>query len=291
MQNMLATMNTSRLGLHVYCGTPPKPEDNSETFALMRQEALSGEATDLAWIEIGADDDADLDDPQQWMKNPSIPHRTPLHAIQRLRRRLDDTGFRHEALGIWDTDEGSVFDIARWESLMDLDVPTPHSAALLIDVSPDRRWSTIAMAGDAGDGERSLVMVYSVKGTSQVVPQVVELIEKRDIIEVAIFAGGTARILEPALVEAGVEYEKLTAGDMAAAYGALQEAIKDGTVTHVNQPELNFAMEMTKTRFLQSGEAEAFDRRGHSVNISPAVAAAGALYRWNLQKEPLPVLL
>ena len=74
MQNMLAIMNTSKLGLHIYAGTPPKPEDDSETWMTMHDEAWSDEAVDMAWIEMGADDDADLDDVDQSMKaNCSIP--------------------------------------------------------------------------------------------------------------------------------------------------------------------------------------------------------------------------
>lgn len=292
MQNMLATLNTSKFGLHIYAGTPPYPEDNSEVWLHMRDEALSGESTDMVWIELGADDDADLDDEKQWRKaNPSIPHRTPVHAMKRLRKRIgSDIGFRHEALGIYDLNEGSVFDLARWASLADTLVAPPDEVALMIDISPDRRWSSIAVAGDV-DEERTLVMVYSIKGTTDIVPKVQELLEEQNIVEVSIFGGGTARILEPALTEAGIEYQKLTGTEMSAAYGHLQEAIKAGTVCHVDQPELNFAVANTKTRYLQTGETEAFDRRGHNIDISSAVAVAGALYRWQLQKTPMPYMI
>ena len=124
MQNMLATMNVSRFGLHVYAGTPPYEEDNCEVWLQMRDEALSGASTDMVWIEMGADDNADLDDEDQWRKaNPSIPHRTPIESIRRLRQRLDDKGFKHEAMGVYDPDDAAVFDIARWATLADVTVP------------------------------------------------------------------------------------------------------------------------------------------------------------------------
>jgi hypothetical protein len=74
MQNMLATMNTSALGLHIYAGTPPKPEDNSEQWMRSRAEAwVDGpdgppivDLEDMAWVEIGADNGCDLDDREQW---------------------------------------------------------------------------------------------------------------------------------------------------------------------------------------------------------------------------------
>jgi len=293
MQDMLATMNTSRLGLHVYVGTPPKPTDNSEVFRVLRQEAATGEATDLAWVEIGADDDiADLDDPEQWLKaNPSAPHRTPLVSIQRLRRRLDDDGFRREALGLWDAEETSAFDIDAWAKLADRGADTPQRAALVIDMSPDRRHCWIGAAGaiDTDEGEKVLLMATETTA-AEAVSRVRSLIESRDIVEVAI-TGGAARALEPDLVEASIEYKKLGPSDIGASYVCLQEAIKNKTICHVNQDELNMAMLMTKTRFITSGEVEVFDRRNYSVNLSPAVACACALYRWGMVAAPMPVLL
>lgn len=292
MQDMLATLNTSRLGLHIYVGTPPKPSDNSEMFTVMRREALSGEATDLAWVECSADDDADIDDVDQWMKaNSSCPHRTPVVSIQRLRRRLDDAGFRREALGIWDSDEVSAFDIAAWSDLADRGADTPSSAAVVIDMSPDRKHCWIGVAGeiDTDNGSRVLLMATEVKARDAVA-QVQKLIDNRTIVEVAI-TGGAARSLEPALVEANVEYKRLSQTDMAASYSTMQEAIKNATICHLDQEELNTAMAMTRTRFIVSGESEVFDRRSYSVDVSPAVACACALYRYGMAAAPMPVLL
>lgn len=301
MQDMLATMNTSRLGLHMYAGTPPKPGDNSENFTRMRQEAIvalenpdSIDANDMVWIEFGADDNCqDIDEIEQWKKaNPSVPHRTPVISIRRLRRRLDDDGFRREALGLWDNDDISVFDLVKWGKLAKTTLDQPRSVALVVDVSPDRRFTTIGVAGATDDDgeEVSLLLVHSMKGTQAAVPKIQKLLDERDIVDVSITSGG-ARALEPDLVKAGIDYTKLSTADMAAAYATLQESIKAGTVRHVGQLELDTAMAMTKTRTWLTGEAEVFDRRGYSANVSPAIAAAGALYRWGLQQAPMPVLM
>lgn len=293
MQDMLATMNVSRLGLHVYVGTPPKPTDNSEVFRILRQEGTDGDAEDIVWIECGADDNiTDLDDVEQWMKaNPSAPHRTPVVSIQRLRRRLTDDGFRREALGLWDAEETSAFDIEAWSKLSDRGADTPARAALVIDMSPDRRHCWIGVAGEIGtdDGDKTLLMATETKA-ADAITKVKKLIADRDIVEVAI-TSGAARALEPALVDAAIEYEKLGPADVGAAYGCLQEAIKNATIVHVDQDELNTAMLMTKTRFVTSGEVEVFDRRNYSVNLSPAVACACALFRWGMVATPMPVLM
>jgi hypothetical protein len=298
MQNMLATLNTSKLGLHLYLGTPPGTEDygKAEMWMRMRTEAWAGEVNDMVWIEIGADDDADLDDHNQWAKaNPSYPHRTPLESIMRLRRKLNDDGFRREALGLYDQDDGSIFDISKWTSLIVEHAEQPKRAALVLDVSPDRRWCAIGIAGDLPvdsdlDDEKTLVMVKSIRGTEGVVREIARLNDTQDLVDIAI-TNGAARALETDLVKASIQYHTLTQGEMSAAYGNLQRAIRESTVAHIGQNELDFALANSKSRYLQTGEAESFDRREYSVDISPAVATAGALYRWGLQSAPLPLIM
>ena len=179
--------------------------------------------------------------------------------------------------------------MGRWAALADEDVDKPETAALMVDVSPDRKWACVGLASELPD-DRTLVLVHSVKGTDQVVALVRKLRDTLDIIDIAI-SSGAARLLEPDLVKAGIEYEKMSHNDLAAAYGAMQEAVKAGTVVHTDQPELNVAMASAKTRFLYSGETEAFDRRGQFVDISPAVAVTGAAYRFGLLRAPMPLIM
>lgn len=291
MQDMLATMNTSRLGLHIYCGTPPKPGDNAEMFSVMRQEAIAQESTDLVWIECSADENGDIDDVSQWMKaNPSCPKRTPIVSIQRLRRRLDDDGFRREALGLWGTtEEASVFDIKLWAELADPAAEQPGPVALVADISPDRRNCCIAVAGEDSEG-RTVVLAFPVKRASDVVPRIRKLVDEKNIVDVSI-TSGAARAIEPDLTKAGIKYTRLATSDMAAAYASFQESIKARTIVHVGQPELDTAMVMARTRYWMTGEAEVFDRRGYTADVTPAVACAGAAYRWGLKRMPMPVLM
>lgn len=306
MQAMLATLNTSWLGLHMYLGTPPLAEDlhKAESWMRARAEAWVGgaeapmqiETEDLVWIEIGASDDADLDDHDEWAKNPSFPHRTPIEAFMRLRRKLNDDGFRHEALGIYDKDDPSIFDVARWNTLGLENAPEPGRAALVLDVSPDARWSCIAVASDlpgekTEDGkDRKLVVVKSMRGIADAISEVTRIRNKRSLVKIKI-TGGAARALETDLKQAGFAYDTLTQGEMAAGYANLQKMIKDGTIAHVDQPELNFALANSKSRYIQTGEAQAFDRREYTLDTSPAVAAAGALYTWGMEASPMPLIL
>jgi hypothetical protein len=306
MQNMLATLNTSDIGLHIYAGTPPKPEDNAEAWMRMRGEAwviedpeiVTVETEDMVWIEIGADDNADPSDPYQWAKNPSFPHRTPVEAFLRLRRKLNAEGWLREGLGIYDKDEGSAFDIAKWNTLAVEDADEPDRAALVLDVSPDQRWASLGIAStlpadSLNEDERTLVMVKEFRGTRGVVKAIREMDAEKDLVDIAI-TPGAARALEDELTRANFEWHQMTAGEMAAAYGTLKKAIRDSMVAHLDQPELNFALINVKKRFLQTGEAEAFDRREvdgePAPDVSPAVATAAAMYRWGLCDEPMPFI-
>jgi hypothetical protein len=287
LQNMLASMNRSSLGLHVYVGTPPRPGmDNSEVFSRMRVEALSGEADDLVWIECGADDGADLDDRAQWAQaNCSFPLHTPEASIRRLRRKLDADGFRREALGIWPAANWAVFDVARWVTLECAGAEAPSRAVLVVDVSPYRAGATIAVAGDGGGG-RTLVLVFSAPGVGWVGAKVAELVAGHDVAEVALTAG-EARGLAADLTRAGVEFRKLTAQDVAASCTAFQAGVVDGLVMHVGQPELDVAVANARTR--RMGDAETWDR-DFAVDVSALVAAAAAFHRWGLAEAPLPAI-
>ena len=319
MQNMLATINTSWLGLHIYAGTPPKPEDNSEAWMRKRDKAwqiedpsqVVVETDNLVWVEFGADDppqgeEPDLDDVYQWYKNPSIPHRTPIHAVERLRENLNDDGFAREGLGLYDRSAGSIFDMARWNVLADPSAAVPDRAALVIDLSPDRKWCSIGIACeyepteadtlDEIDEERSLVMVKSMQGTAGVAKLVDKLDTEGDLLAIKI-TPGAARALETGLTKLGVEYEIMPQSEVNAAFGDFQEAIKAGTVVHLDQPELNFALVNSKSRYLQSGETQSFDRRkdkdssaNDDPDTSPAVACACALYVFGILNEPMPFI-
>lgn len=280
LEDMLATMNTSRFGLALYIGTPPKPEDNSESFMRMRTEALSGESDDLVWIECGADPDDDPADPKTWAKaNPSYPHRTPKESILRLKRKLKESGFRREGLGIWDgpDEQAGPIDLTDWAQRRNPKAKQPKRAVLAIAVAPDRRSSTVAAAG-AGPAGRTLVMVQHSTGTSWVVREVVKLMEKHDIVEVVMNPASQAGVLVTDLIKAGVEFTPLTATERGQACGMFQEIVKDGRLVHVGQAALDAAAANGRVR--KVGESQRWEPADPSIDISPLVAASEAAFAW-----------
>lgn len=181
-------------------------------------------------------------------------------------------------------EDPSVFDIDRWNKLRSKDAPQPERAILAVAVSQDRRWSCIGVAGEVLG--KTLVLCQSLRGLALVAQSVKELQQARNIAEVRL-VGDQAKALQPDFVKAGIDFEVLTGAEQGASCAAFQEAVKDGTVIHVDQPVLNVAVENAKTRF--SGEAERWDRRDPKVDDSPLVACSAAFYRWGLLKAPVEV--
>ncbi len=146
-----------------------------------------------------------------------------------------------------------MIDLKQWaERKAASDTPAPSRAALVIDVSPDRQRASIGVAGDGPDG-KTLVMVVTGPGTAWVVPEVVRLCGKRDVVEVAVFPQSAAGALIPDLVKGGVGFEALTRTHLGQATASFIEGVKDDRLTHVGQMELDAAVANARTRF--SGEA------------------------------------
>jgi hypothetical protein len=287
LEDMLAAMNRSKLGLHAYIGTPPKPGDACEVFERMRTEALSGLSTDLGWIEMGADDDAELDDREQWLKmNASYPHWTSDDAIARLRRKLTPDGFRREAMGIWPKIGSTALSVTNWSTLEDAEAPAPARAVLVVDVAEFQTASVVGVAGDV-DG-KTLVMCHCGTGTNWVAAKVAELVAAHDIAEVDLMPG-EARGIAGDLTELGVEYRNFSGVEVAASCSAIRKSVNERDpespqLIHVGQVELDGAVSKARTRRSASGLT-------WEDGTAPEVrAVAAAFHRWQLQDDPMPAM-
>jgi phage terminase large subunit-like protein len=226
------------------------------------------------------------DDEERWARiQPALGRRVNIETIRSMRQSMPIEEFLHEFMVWWEDppdESGAVLSLSEWLRLEAADAPQPSQAALVVDVSPDRKWSTLGIAGD-GPAGRTLVMEFTQPGTSWVVPKLLDLQARSRLVEVALHPGGQAGALIPELTAARVEFESLTNRDMGQATAAFIEAVRRGTVAHVNQSALNTAVANARTRFVQ--ESELWDRRDRSVNISPLVACSAAAYRWGLSQR------
>lgn len=283
MDNMIATMNTAPNPLMIFMGTPPRPEYSSDAFTRMRDECINGLVTDTAWIEIGAPDGSNADDRDAWLANPSYPHRTPLTAMMRLRRKLSRDSFLREGLGIWDPDDsGNRIDLTRWSTAcLDRGAPMPSRIVLVVAVSRDRKWACLGIAG--AYGSKTLVLCLSLRGMAGVVAKVAELRSVRSIAEVCLITSGQARGLQAEFTAAGIKFEKLSETEVSSSCVAFMGAVKAATVVHVGQGELDTSAAKARTRKL--GKSETWDEPEGSGDNSPIEACAAAFYRWGFQPQ------
>jgi len=241
MSDMLATMNTSSFGLALFIGTPPKPSDEgrSETFKRMRRDALAGDLHDGAWIEFGADDDADSDDRAQWrLMNPSYPKRTPAQSLLRLKRKLTDGDWRREGMGIWDADSpGSRLITAdEWSETGVLEPPTDGVQSFGVAFSLDG--NRVSLAGARRHEEGVHVEVVSAagpmdSGVAEIADWLAERKETTALIAISGSAGSGP--LSLALLERGLSGRMVhvcTTSDYLSACSMFHDAVRDRTFTH-----------------------------------------------------------
>jgi hypothetical protein len=291
MANMLATMNTSRFGLQLYLGTPPKPDDMAEAFTRMRTEALAGTLTDGVWIEFGADTDADGDDRAQWRKaNPSFPGRTPVQSMLRLKRKLTASDWRREGLGIWDDGaSSSVFPFAAWRSCADDEQIADDSPLFVsVDVSWNRSTAYVAVVGADRSGNPRGLLRHSCE-PSEVLEYLTDLCGKRTVVGVAIQGTGAPVSsllpdLERVMLPLSIPVQVMTVTDLQRACGIAYDAVVAGSVSHPGQPILDHMVADAEPRSLNDGWV--LDRKRSGSDISGLVAWVNALWLWQTFEAP-----
>lgn len=285
MSDMLPTQNAAKHPLTIMMGTPPKPRDPGEVFTQQRDQALeaarSGEALELAtWIEFSADEDAETDDKQQWRKaNPSYPHRTPLRALNKLRRTLSEDHFRREALGIWDDrSTPAVIDAVTWSGLEDQGSQAVDRLVIGVDVNPERTVATAALAGWRSDGLAHVEVYEQRDGVSWLPAWLAERCAKNPIASVVVDAKGPAASLVPELRKRKIRVVVTNTDDMANACADFFDAAMEGELRHVGQPQLTRALNSARKRSI--GDRWAWNRKTNDADITPIVAAT--LAHWGL---------
>lgn len=274
LANMLATMNVSRFGLALFIGTPPRPEDNSEAFERMRQDAREGRLTDGAWIEFGAEPGSTAHDRAAWARaNPSFPKRTPVQSMLRLQRKLTAEDWLREGLGIWDS-LGSlgVFPRGSWQRRAVKPGGAPAPAALGVAADPDGVWLSLG-AASAGDRAHlgSVLRVRQDGGRAAFVAEVAR-IQSEQGCPVGIDTKGPASGLIPELTEAGVVLAQGGLEDFIQACSDIVQAVTDGTVEHANYSELDDAVAAAGWR--KVGDRRVFARRTGEIDALEAVTWA-----------------
>ncbi|MFE4649291.1 terminase [Streptomyces sp. NPDC056707] len=228
----------------------------------------------------------DRHEPRSWARaNPALGIRIrPAHVGREMATMRPDL-FDRERLGVGDypataEDTWSVIDKEAWQALADAESQPSDPVAFCIDVTPERSYTSIGVAGEYGNGAH-LEVVENRPGVDWVVDRAAELDEKWDPRVWIVDASGPAGSLIEKLQAKGLTVVSPKAREMAQACGQLYDAVAASEVTHLDQAPLTTALAGAKKRDL--GDAWAWARKSAGIDISPLVAVT--LAKWGLSVE------
>ena len=263
------------------------------------EAAESGEADpSLAYFEwsidphvsectTGCTEHDDEHDPAAWARsNPALGIRISTEHVRNERLSMGDAVFARERLGVGDypSDTAGTWTVIgedAWRALADGDSRPEDPVAFSIDVTPERSWGAIGVAGTSGDVTHVEVVDHR-QGTGWIVERARDLHERWSPRVWVVDASGPAGSLIPELERAlGVEVVQPKARQYAQACGQFYDAVAARELVHLDQAPLASALAGARKRDL--GEAWAWARRGVSVDISPLVTVT--LAKWGLGVE------
>lgn len=272
-------------------GTPPQDEDDCFTFDMVRRAATEGKSTASAWLEWSADPNAEDFDPEseftRWSANPAWNTRINHDVVQGEFETYTPERFMQDRLGIWreDVGEESAIPATAWADRALGVVPEDWPlAAVGIDMNPERTAITLAVAAWSPDGVH-VELVDSTEADERfdemLSEQIVAWLWKRchRRIPVVLDAYTPARSLEPLLKKRKMMVRVLGAGELAQACGGFYDAVvKDKTLSHFDQPQLNASIGgAVKDPFGKSG-AWKWNRKSFEIDLTPTMAATCAWF-------------
>jgi hypothetical protein len=238
-----------------------------------------------------------LDDVARWYRAmPALGGRVTVEAVQLLRRDLTADDFARECLGYWDDpgSEGRPIDPDAWRALEDPQSTATTVGAYGLEVSLDRAFSAVGVAGPRGDGRIHVELLpikrggseFVGRGTGWVMARCAEINQGNPGVW-ALDGGGEAAALKDDLEKAGLKVVIMSTADVAAASSGLAEAVKDKTVSpHGPRPELAAAVEGAKKRPLNDGKY-ALGRRVSTADITALLAVRNAHWATDLGYDVL----
>ncbi|MEU8055703.1 terminase large subunit domain-containing protein [Microbispora bryophytorum] len=249
-----------------------------------RAQVASGLSEGVCYFEWSAPPDSDPGDPETWWAcMPALGHTVTEEAVASFYESMKLPEFRRAFLNQWPDDapdEWIVIKQSAWNALEDATSEIVGNVAFAVDVTPDRKFGSIAVVGKRADGLHHVEIVAHQGGTGWIAETVRKLHRTWKPVALVIDASGPAGSLIGEIESLGIEVVKPTVRDVGQACGQFYDAVVPAegppTLRHIGQPELNAALAGASKR--QIKDVWAWNRRGLSVDISPLVAVTSALW-------------
>jgi hypothetical protein len=259
----------------IFASSAPLAE--SEVLHSLRRRMAAREPGDrlfyAAWNNEQGTDPLDRD---AWYRvNPSLGYgRMTEDSLLANRNLMSGDEFLREHLGVPGEALGESWLVQNWDLLVDAGSVIDSHRSIALDVTPDRRFSSLAWAGRRADGDLHVEAFDHRPGTGWVVGSCVKLRDKWRL-PVRIQQGSPAAALADPLREAGVDVVELTSADHAKGLGQLLDAAAGRHVWHLGAASLTAAVKGAEVR--STGEVDVLARRSSKVDISPLVAVVLAM--------------
>lgn len=239
--------------------------------------------------EYGIAEGCALDRLANWIAaNPAMYRRIEEETVAGERRTLKWKKFAGERLG-WHADEihdddSTAFDFDQWERLTTPLAQPSSLIAFAVDTTPSRDWSSISVASPASfedDDEHPeqiyVELVAHNPGNDWVIDWLIEHVGKWSTLPIGVAPAGPAGSLLPEMEKAGLNVRALTRAEETQATGQMYDGIRDATVCHGGQEQLDEAVKLAKAINRGDG-AFSLGRRTSDGDISPIVSATYARF-------------
>lgn len=288
----------------IFTSSPPLKSDPSIVVFRYKKQSDAGDVAGLCFRDWGLAGDLenldgiDFTDRKLWYQtNPALGRRISESYVARELQKYSERGFGRERLGIWPAqpeDADQIINFEDWRALADPASGMGADVAFAVDVTPDRRWASIAAYGvRPADGLGHVEVIDHREGTDWIVQRLLELKSRWNPVSFTLDTKGPAGSLLLELDDVGIRLPRKaddgkrveprrgdliipTAQDYAGACGALVDAITQGKLRHLGQVALNSAVGGVSKRPL--GDSYAWGRKTSTANIAPLVAVT--LARW-----------
>lgn len=283
--------------LTIFMGTPPREVGTiGEPFIRLRDNAVTGKTTRAAWVEFSADAELDemrpetleafVRDPRNWADaNPAWGTRVLLETIQEELELFSARSFARERLNMWPMPGGTTaaMNPKKWSDLNKMDIPEEWPVLSYgLDMNPQRSKVTIAVTVDSADEgpihlEIAVDAPFDDAGTSALVEWLWDRAKRR--IPVVIDSFSPAKTLEPHLKKKKMKVYLLNTTEFMQACGNLYDAVmRDKSVTHANQKQLNESVKGTYKEFIGDPDLGLFkwNRINLEVDLGPIIAVTCA---------------
>lgn len=251
----------------------------------------------IAFFDWSFAPDDDPGDPDTWRRRiPSLGYTLRLEEVQYAYDRATTPAKMRQFLRAFGNirdlgaAEGEMFGADVWESNADADSEPKQPLTFVLDITPDRSWSTIGFAGEGNilagrtapqPGERRPMRTHiglarRDRGTHWFVEYLARKVPEFGADTVYVAAGSPAVLAVPELEHAGLNVVIFSRAEIGAACGALYDAVVDGGISYTpGQDALDAAVAGAAWT---GGDIRTFSRGASAVDISPLYAVALALY-------------